>query len=227
VFFQAREVANQFYDACSGIVELLMGDFAQRTGRRYGLFEYVGDPEAERVIVIMAPVRRQYTRRLEYLAGRGGRWDSSRFASIDHFRECVYLGTPPSTKSIAVLDRTKEPGAPGDPLYLDVMTALGEARAEGESQFKTEPRVVAGRYGLSSKEFTPAMVKLYLTNWEGVSPSPFHDRHHRRCHAPVAPVGCYIPNRGRGCFRLALLRTWCRWHGRRKQELDQDYRPRD
>jgi pyruvate-ferredoxin/flavodoxin oxidoreductase len=171
VFFQAREVANQFYDACPGIVERLMADFAQRTGRRYGLFEYVGDPEAERVIVIMGSGAETAHETVEYLTGRGQKVGLLKVRLYRPFSRSAFVSAlPPSTKSIAVLDRTKEPGAPGDPLYLDVMTALGEARAEGESLFKTEPRVIAGRYGLSSKEFTPAMVKAVFDELGKESP---------------------------------------------------------
>jgi pyruvate-ferredoxin/flavodoxin oxidoreductase len=160
VFFQAREVANQFYDACPGIVERFMAELAQRTGRNYGLFDYVGHPDAERVIVIMGSGAETVHETVEFLADRGEKVGLLKVRLYRPFSRRAFLSAlPPTTRSIAVLDRTKEPGAPGDPLYLDVMTALGEARAEGESPFATEPRVVAGRYGLSSKEFTPAMVK--------------------------------------------------------------------
>ena len=100
---------------------------------------------------------------------------------------------------LAVLDRTKEPGAPGDPLYLDVMTALAEAQAEGVSPFAAEPRVVAGRYGLSSKEFTPAMVKAVFDEiGEGHAEAPLHRRHRRRRDAHVARLGSVVPDRGGG-----------------------------
>jgi pyruvate-ferredoxin/flavodoxin oxidoreductase len=148
-----------------------MADFAQRTGRRYGLFEYVGDPEAERVIVIMGSGAETAHETVEYLTGRGQKVGLLKVRLYRPFSRSAFVSAlPPSTKSIAVLDRTKEPGAPGDPLYLDVMTALGEARAEGESLFKTEPRVIAGRYGLSSKEFTPAMVKAVFDELGKESP---------------------------------------------------------
>jgi pyruvate-ferredoxin/flavodoxin oxidoreductase len=171
VFFQAREVANQFYDACAGIVERKMGEFAERTGRRYGLFEYVGHPEAERVIVIMGSGAETTQETVEYLATRGVRVGVLKVRLYRPFSRSGFIAAlPPSSRSIAVLDRTKEPGAPGDPLYLDVMTALVEARAEGESRFTAEPRVVAGRYGLSSKEFTPAMVKSVFDELRKESP---------------------------------------------------------
>jgi pyruvate-ferredoxin/flavodoxin oxidoreductase len=160
VFFQAREAANSYYDACPGIVERMMDALAGRTGRRYGLVEYSGHPEAERVIVVMGSGAETVHETVEYLSARGEKVGMVKVRLYRPFPQAALLAAfPAGTKQIAVLDRTKEPGAPGDPLYLDVMAALGEARSDGTSPFKTEPRVVAGRYGLSSKEFTPAMVK--------------------------------------------------------------------
>ena len=160
VFFQAREAANSYYDALPGIVERLMAAFAERTGRRYGLFEYAGHPEAERVIVIMGSGAETAHETVDDLARRGEKVGVVKVRLYRPFSRAALLAVlPRSTRGIAVLDRTKEPGAPGDPLYLDVMTALGEARAEGKSPLAGEPLVIAGRYGLSSKEFTPAMVK--------------------------------------------------------------------
>jgi pyruvate-ferredoxin/flavodoxin oxidoreductase len=160
VFFQAREAANLYYDACPGIVEKLMTTFAERTGRRYGLFEYSGDPEAERVIVIMGSGAETVQETVEHLASRGQKVGVLKVRLYRPFSQTAFLAAlPPSVRTFAVLDRVKEPGAPGDPLYLDIVAALAEARAEGKSHFITEPAVIAGRYGLSSKEFTPAMVK--------------------------------------------------------------------
>ncbi len=160
VFFQAREAANLFYDACPGIVENAMAAFAKLTGRRYGLFEYAGHPEAERVIIIMGSGAETTHETVDYLVSRGEKVGVLKVRLYRPFAQAAFLAAlPRSTRSLAVLDRTKEPGAPGDPLYLDVITALAEARGDGRSPFSTEPRVVAGRYGLSSKEFTPAMVK--------------------------------------------------------------------
>jgi len=160
VFFQAREAANLFYDACPGIVQRLMDRLAERTGRRYGLFDYVGHPEADRVIVIMGSGAETVQETVEHLVAQGERVGLVKVRLYRPFsRTALLAALPPTARNVAVLDRTKEPGAPGDPLYLDVMTAFGEARAEGMSPFHAEPRVIAGRYGLSSKEFTPAMVK--------------------------------------------------------------------
>ena len=160
VFFQARESANRFYDACPAIVENMMERFAALTSRRYRLFDYVGDPSAERVIVIMGSGAETVEETVDYLNSRGEKVGLVKVRLFRPFSRAALLASLPTTlRSIAILDRTKEPGAVGDPLYLDVVSALAEARAEGRLRFTSEPRVVAGRYGLSSKEFTPAMVK--------------------------------------------------------------------
>src|SRR5262245_59476815 len=160
VFFQAREAANLYYDACPKIVERLMESFAKRTGRKYGLFEYAGHPQAERVIVIMGSGAETVHETVDQLVGAGGKVGVVKVRLYRPFSRAAFLASlPKSARGIAVLDRTKEPGAPGDPLYLDVMTAMAEARLEGVTPLAAEPRVVAARYGLSSKEFTPAMVK--------------------------------------------------------------------
>ena len=160
VFFQARESANRFYDACPAIVENMMERFAALTSRRYRLFDYVGDPSAERVIVIMGSGAETVDETVDYLNSRGEKVGLVKVRLFRPFSRAALLASLPTTlRSIAILDRTKEPGAVGDPLYLDVVSALAEARAEGRLRFTSEPRVVAGRYGLSSKEFTPAMVK--------------------------------------------------------------------
>jgi pyruvate-ferredoxin/flavodoxin oxidoreductase len=159
VFFQAREACNGFYDACPAIVEKTMEKFASLTGRRYGLFEYVGDPAAERVIVIMGSGAETVHETVDALTARGEKVGMLKVRLYRPFARKAFLATLPKTvKSLVVLDRTKEPGAIGDPLYLDVVTALAEAQAEGVSPFATQARITAGRYGLSSKEFTPGMV---------------------------------------------------------------------
>jgi pyruvate-ferredoxin/flavodoxin oxidoreductase len=171
VFFQAREAANSLYDACPDIVARVMDAFAARTGRRYGLVEYAGHPQAERVIVIMGSGAETVHEAVDHLVGRGEKLGVVKVRLYRPFSRAALLAALPATaRSLAVLDRTKEPGAPGDPLYLDVMTALGEARADGASPFKVEPRVVAGRYGLSSKEFTPAMVKAVFDELDSKAP---------------------------------------------------------
>src|SRR6476646_9044596 len=160
VFFQAREAANRFYDVCPEIVERTMKAFAGLTGRRYGLFEYAGDPAADRVIVLMGSGAETAHEAVDHLTARGEKVGVLKVRLYRPFARSAFLAALPKTvRNIVVLDRTKEPGAPGDPLYLDVVTALAEAHAEGVSPFPVPPRVIAGRYGLSSKEFTPAMVK--------------------------------------------------------------------
>ena len=171
VFFQAREASNSFYDKCPGIVESLMTKFAGRTGRRYRLFEYSGHPNAERVIVIMGSGAETVQETVEYLNSHGEQVGVLKIRLYRPFSRTAFMSVlPRSVRSIAVLDRTKEPGAPGDPLYLDVVAALSQAREEGESPFQLEPKVIAGRYGLSSKEFTPAMVKAVFEEMEKKSP---------------------------------------------------------
>jgi pyruvate-ferredoxin/flavodoxin oxidoreductase len=171
VFFQAREASNGFYDACPGIVERTMQSFAKLTGRRYGLFEYVGDPAAERVIVMMGSGAETAHECVDYLCARGERVGLLKVRLYRPFARTAFLSAlPASVRSLAVLDRTKEPGAPGDPLYLDVVTALAEAHAEGTSPLASQPRVIAGRYGLSSKEFTPAMVKAVFDELQSRTP---------------------------------------------------------
>jgi pyruvate-ferredoxin/flavodoxin oxidoreductase len=171
VFFQAREAANGFYDACPEIVARTMRTLAEITGRRYGLFEYAGDPAAERVIVLMGSGAETTHETVDYLTARGEKVGLLKVRLYRPFSRAAFLAALPKTvRSIAVLDRTKEPGATGDPLYQDVTTALAEAHAEGVSPFAKPPRIVAGRYGLSSKEFTPAMVKAVFD--EIAKPSP-------------------------------------------------------
>jgi pyruvate-ferredoxin/flavodoxin oxidoreductase len=159
-FFQAREACNRYYDACPGIVQSAMDRFAKLTGRQYRLFEYFGDPNAERVVVLMGSAVQTACETASYLTERG---EKVGVVAVRLFRPFsmadLVAALPASVKAIAVLDRTKEPGAPADPLYLDVVTALHEARQAGTWPAGHDVRVVAGRYGLSSKEFTPAMVK--------------------------------------------------------------------
>jgi pyruvate-ferredoxin/flavodoxin oxidoreductase len=163
VFFQAREACNGFYLACPGIVEKTMAKFGELTGRSYKLFEYVGHPQAERVIVMMGSGAEVAHETVEHLVGRGEKVGVLKVRlyrpfSIKHFAAAL----PSTVRAIAVLDRTKEPGAIGEPLYLDVVTAIREAREAGLSPLSVDPLVIGGRYGLSSKEFNPAHVKAVL-----------------------------------------------------------------
>jgi len=163
VFFQAREASAPYYKACPGIVQSVMDRFAARVGRAYKLFEYHGSPTADRVIVIMGSGSETAMETVEYLNAHGENVGLLRVRlyrpfSAEHFLAAL----PSSVRSIAVLDRTKEPGALGDPLYTDVVCALAE---RGNA-----PRVIGGRYGLSSKEFTPSMVKVVFDELKSASP---------------------------------------------------------
>ena len=163
VFFQAREAANPYYLACPTIVQNVMDRFAQIVGRAYHLFDYVGAPDAERVIVMMGSGAEAAQEAVEHLVEKGEKVGLIKVRlyrpfSVEHFVEAL----PATVKTITALDRTKEPGGVGEPLYLDLVTALAEAAGGPQAKFNTPPSVVGGRYGLSSKEFTPAMVKGIL-----------------------------------------------------------------
>ncbi|MBI5850917.1 MAG: pyruvate:ferredoxin (flavodoxin) oxidoreductase [Planctomycetes bacterium] len=152
-FFQAREACNLFHARCPAVVEATLERFAELTGRRYRLFEYSGHPQAERVIVVMGSGAVTAKTTAEHLARKGERVGVVQVRLYRPFAVDAFLDVlPRGVNSIAVLDRTKEPGAPAEPLCLDVIAAL--RRAESRAI-----RVIGGRYGLSSKEFTPAMVK--------------------------------------------------------------------
>ena len=171
VFFQAREAANPFYLACPTIVQDVMDRFAKIIGRSYHLFDYVGAPDAERVIVMMGSGAEAAQEAVEHLTGKGEKVGLVKVRlyrpiSLEHFVAAL----PPTVKTIAVLDRTKEPGAIGEPLYMDVVTALHEAAIGPEAKFSAVPRVIGGRYGLSSKEFTPAMVKAIVDEMSNGKP---------------------------------------------------------
>ncbi len=160
VFFQSREAANKYYQAAPDIVQKVMDRFAEVVGREYHLFDYVGAEDAERVIILMGSGAECAHETVEYLVGQGEKVGVVKVRLYRPFsRKHLLEALPKTVKKIGVLDRTKEPGSMGEPLYIDVITALAEAAALGESDFESMPRVVGGRYGLSSKEFTPAMIK--------------------------------------------------------------------
>jgi pyruvate-ferredoxin/flavodoxin oxidoreductase len=160
VFFQAREAANPFYDAVPGIVAEVMDELADRTGRRYGLVEYVGATDAERVVVLMGSGAGAAEEAVEALIADGEPVGLLKVRLYRPFPAAALVrALPPTVRTIAVLDRTKEPGAPAEPLHLDVMAALAEAMDVEEPPFEDAPRVIGGRYGLASKEFTPADVR--------------------------------------------------------------------
>jgi pyruvate-ferredoxin/flavodoxin oxidoreductase len=171
VFFQIRETINPFYAACPELTRKAMDKFAQVVGRRYRLFDYVGAPDAERVIVMMGSGAEAAHETVDYLNARGEKVGLLKVRlyrpfSVKNFVEAL----PASVRNVAVLDRTKEPGSGGEPLYLDVVSALHEGLQKAYGQLKSLPRVVGGRYGLSSKEFTPAMVKAVYDNLKAAAP---------------------------------------------------------
>ncbi len=160
VYFQARETVNPFYAACPGIVQGVMDDFASLTGRHYHLFDYVGHPKAERVILLMGSGAETVEETVDALVRNGERVGAVKVRLYRPFTaEKLLEALPKTVKALAALDRTKEPGSSGEPLYQDVLTAVMEGMQSGEAPLKTIPTVIGGRYGLSSKEFTPAMVK--------------------------------------------------------------------
>ncbi len=160
VFFQAREASNPFHLAVPGIVQEVMDELAARTGRHYGLADYHGVPDADRIIIVMGSASGALEETVDALIAAGERVGMLRVRLFQPFpAEQIMAALPQTVRAIAVLDRTKEPGAVGEPLYLAVVAALAEAMDRDEPVFVTAPRVLGGRYGLSSKEMTPSMIK--------------------------------------------------------------------
>jgi pyruvate-ferredoxin/flavodoxin oxidoreductase len=159
VYFQGRESVNPFYLACPTIVQDVMDKFFKIVGREYKLFQYEGAPDAESVIIVMGSGAEAVHETVDYLVAQGKKVGMLKVRLMRPFSLEHFLGVLPKTvKNLAVLDRTKEPGAVGEPLYQDVITALTEGFTAGKAPMAAFPKVVGGRYGLSSKEFTPAMV---------------------------------------------------------------------
>ena len=172
VFFQSRERGNSFYLETPAIVQETMDQLAQLTGRQYRLFDYVGAPDAERVVILMGSgceTAQETVNKLIESGEKVGLLKVRLFRpfSVKHFIEAL----PATTRGIAVLDRTKEPGSIGEPLYQDVVTALNEAMTDGNARLTAMPRVIGGRYGLSSKEFTPSMVKAVFDELKESTPT--------------------------------------------------------
>ncbi len=171
VYFQARETVNPFYERVPGAVEDAMTRLAARTGRRFHIVEYAGDPEAERLVVVMGSAGETIRETVAALNGNGERVGVAQVRLYRPFPTQAFVDALPATvRRVAVLDRTKEPGSMGEPLFLDVVAALTEASQDGD---RVMPRVSGGRYGLSSKEFTPGMVA-------GVFSELAHERPRRR-----------------------------------------------
>ena len=149
VFFQARETVNKYYDACPEIVQKAMDKFAEQVGREYKLFEYIGAEDAERVIIILGSGGEAVAKIVKYLNDKGEKVGVVRVRlyrpfSVKHLLDAI----PASTKVVATLDRTKEPGATGEPLYQDIITAFAEGVSDGTAPFETSPSVIGGRYRL-------------------------------------------------------------------------------
>jgi pyruvate-ferredoxin/flavodoxin oxidoreductase len=171
VYFQGRETVNNYYAATPGIVQKAMDKFAGLTGRQYKLFDYVGAPDAEQIVVVMCSAAETIHETVDYMVSKGSKVGVLKvrlYRPFDTKAFCEAL--PATTRSIAVLDRTKEPGSVGEPLYTDVRTAIGEGMHEKWVKFRAYPMILGGRYGLGSKEFTPPMVKAVFDNLAASAP---------------------------------------------------------
>lgn len=171
VYFQGRETVNPYYLSCPDIVQNTMDQFKTVTGREYHLFDYAGAPDAERILILMASGAQTAAETAKYLCAKGERVGVVtvrlfRPFSVKHLMKAL----PPTVKSIAVLDRTKEAGSLGEPLYLDVVAAIQEGLTSGSAPYRLAPRVIGGRFGLASKEFSPAMVKAVFDELRLESP---------------------------------------------------------
>ncbi|MDR0487210.1 MAG: pyruvate:ferredoxin (flavodoxin) oxidoreductase, partial [Treponema sp.] len=167
-YFQGREGVNKYYEKVAGIVQAEMDKYAKLTGRAYHVFDYYGAKDAEKVIIIMGSGADTCEETVDYLTGKGEKVGVVKVRLFRPFDAKLFVKALPATvKAIAVLDRTKEPGALGEPLYKDVRTAIAEMKFSGEAPFAECPLVLGGRYGLGSKEFTPAMVRAVFENLSG------------------------------------------------------------
>src|SRR5210317_2175721 len=165
VYFQGRETVNSYYDDLPGILQAQFDKFAKLTGRQYNLFDYVGHPNAERVVVMMGSACDTMHELVEYLVAQGEKVGLIKVRFFLPFNVAAFAEVLPNTvRKIAVLDRTKEPGSIGEPLYHNVRTAFGEAMADGLISFPGYPSIVGGRYGLGSYEFSPGMAKAVFDN---------------------------------------------------------------
>jgi len=165
VYFQGRETVNPYYEALPGIVQQVMDELAAHTGRHYHLFDYFGSEAAERVVILMGSGAEAVEETVEDLLAQGEKVGLVRVRLYRPFSaEHLIAAMPASVRAIAVLDRCKEPGAAGEPLYKDVVAAFAEHLSEGGGKFSSMPRIVGGRYGLSSKEFTPGMIRAVFDN---------------------------------------------------------------
>ena len=171
VFFQARETVNKYYLKAPEIVQKYMDKFYEVVGRRYNLFDYIGAPDAERVVIMMGSGAETMHETVDHLVAQGEKVGLIKVRLYRPFStEALMKALPASARKIAVLDRTKEPGAIGEPLYIDIGMAVDEALEKGQTPFSERPTIVGGRYGLSSKEFNPPMAKAVLDNLKADKP---------------------------------------------------------
>ena len=171
VYFTARESVNKYYDAIPGIVQAYMDKFAKLSGRQYKIYEYYGAPDADRVVVVMGSGAEPVEEIVDYLNNKKEKVGVLKVRLYRPFDASLFVAALPATiKAIAILDRTKEPGSLGEPLYEDIRTAIGEVMIGGKSQFKQYPKTVGGRYGLGSAEFTPGMAKAVFDNLKAKEP---------------------------------------------------------
>jgi pyruvate-ferredoxin/flavodoxin oxidoreductase len=171
VYFQGRETVNPYYAATPAIVQEAMDKFAKLTGRQYQVYEYTGAPDADRVVIMMGSGAETSAETAKYLNAHGEKVGVLAVRLFRPFAADLFVKALPATvKKIAVLDRTKEPGADGEPLFLDVNAAITEAIHKGTAPFKAMPIMTGGRYGLSSKEYTPAMAKAVFDEMKNAEP---------------------------------------------------------
>lgn len=171
LYFQGRESVNPYYEALPDIVQGCFDQFTELTGREYKIFEYQGAPDAERIIVLMGSGAEAAAETIDHLVARGEKVGVLKVRLYRPFSARLLIDAIPTTvKKIAVLDRTKEPGSDGEPLYKDTVTALADYVGSGGERFEAMPRVIGGRYGLSSKEFTPGMIKAVIDELKKDSP---------------------------------------------------------
>ena len=229
VFFQAREACNPYYLACPVIVQDVMDRFAAQTGRSYRLFDYYGAPDADRVIILMGSASGAVEEAIDALNARGEKLGLLKVRLYRPFAAEAFLTALPETvRKIAVLDRTKEPGSLGEPLYQDIVTVISEALSTGRVPLSQFPVIIGGRYGLSSKEFTPAMAKGVFD--ELAKPHPKNhftigiddDVTHSSLKWDENLLHRKPAHRARPFLRPRLRR-----HCRREQKLHQDHRLRD
>ena len=171
VYFQGRETVNKYYLATPQLVQEAMDKFAKIVGRQYHLFDYVGAKDAEKVIILMGSAADTTHETVEHLVKKGEKVGLLKVRWFQPFSvEDFIAALPETTTKIAVMDRTKEPGSIGEPLYMNIRTAVGEAMGKGQAPFDGYPLIVGGRYGLGSKDFTPAMVKAVFDNLDEEKP---------------------------------------------------------